>query len=433
MEVLSIHETGVCMEKNFLFHTSELDGERKRNAYARMSLLSTIVHGMDEKLLLSELASMEIQLGFDLHNCYIIATGLTKKALASISNGANVYYDNIPIFYNAAFQIIQKYEYDHTLFFDAVTDLLYFFVTPKASDGSDILPMANEIQDAMQKACMETVLKDSEYCVVTAVSDKVNCYCTFQKAFSQAYALRSLDFFIMKPVVLTQEWYDSQHCESHTMDIQHLISAVSSSITNDNLDAVIETLHALEDMLKSSLSLKMTDDVCAIIYNALSEYNYIFPDSAPITPDILKRPTTEQYTTLHLVFTSLEKTCTQILRSIQKKVHSMSKVTRLALQYMQSNFHEDIGLESIAEAVGVVPQYLSTLFNQETGIGIPSYINRLRISEAQFLLKNTYMKISSIAKHVGFTSTSRFYTLFKQYTGKTASDYRSSPNANMLS
>lgn len=59
-----------------------------------------------------------------------------------------------------------------------------------------------------------------------------------------------------------------------------------------------------------------------------------------------------------------------------------------------------------------------------TGIGGNEYINKLRMEKAIKLITSTTMPFSEIAEKVGFATSSYFSTAFKQYTGKTPTQYK---------
>lgn len=59
-----------------------------------------------------------------------------------------------------------------------------------------------------------------------------------------------------------------------------------------------------------------------------------------------------------------------------------------------------------------------------TGMGANDYINKIRIEQAMKLLRESGMNITEISEKVGFASPKYFSTSFKQYTGKTPSQYK---------
>jgi AraC-like DNA-binding protein len=82
-------------------------------------------------------------------------------------------------------------------------------------------------------------------------------------------------------------------------------------------------------------------------------------------------------------------------------------------------------LLSIAEAFGVNASILSTSFKQQTGKNLSTYLENLRIQEAQRLLRTTNMTINRISQEVGYQSANSFCRAFRRSTGHNASSFKS--------
>ena len=91
----------------------------------------------------------------------------------------------------------------------------------------------------------------------------------------------------------------------------------------------------------------------------------------------------------------------------------------------------DITLDSLAEALNIMPRDLSMLINRHFGINYYEFINRYRIEEAKRMLTSTeYINttITDIYLRVGFNSKSVFYTFFKKIEGITPTQFRQNAN-----
>lgn len=92
--------------------------------------------------------------------------------------------------------------------------------------------------------------------------------------------------------------------------------------------------------------------------------------------------------------------------------------------YIKNNFRQNITLSYIADMFFLSPNYLSALFNDENGVSLKDYINKLRVDESKKYLEQTDLKISEISKLVGFNQLSYFGTIFKKYERCTPNEYR---------
>ena len=77
------------------------------------------------------------------------------------------------------------------------------------------------------------------------------------------------------------------------------------------------------------------------------------------------------------------------------------------VEYMQSNYMENITLADTASRFSVSPYYLSHLFPKITGTSFISYLHRIRVGHALQYLAYSDMKIKDIIRECGFSSASQ--------------------------
>jgi two-component system response regulator YesN len=94
------------------------------------------------------------------------------------------------------------------------------------------------------------------------------------------------------------------------------------------------------------------------------------------------------------------------------------------IKFIQSNYEKDITLTEAAEASNLSVHYFSRLFKKEMGITFKEYLTKLRMEDAKRKLKNRDANISRIAKEIGYRNPSYFSKVFKEYEGKSPSEYR---------
>ncbi|CAN7267617.1 AraC family transcriptional regulator [Paenibacillus sp. LjRoot153] len=94
------------------------------------------------------------------------------------------------------------------------------------------------------------------------------------------------------------------------------------------------------------------------------------------------------------------------------------------VRYMNNNYMNELPLHLLAEKFYVSPYYLSRFFKEATGFTFVEYLNSVRIKEAKKLLEQTSMKVSLIARKVGFGSVTHFGRVFKSVTGHAPLFYR---------
>ncbi|MDI6601015.1 MAG: helix-turn-helix domain-containing protein [Thermoanaerobacteraceae bacterium] len=104
-----------------------------------------------------------------------------------------------------------------------------------------------------------------------------------------------------------------------------------------------------------------------------------------------------------------------LMRSIKDRQNL--KLIDEAIEYIRQNYSEDITLEDISSYIGFSPYYFSHVFKACTGLNFIDYLTRIRIENAKKLLKQENLKISAIAKMVGYKDPNYFSRVFKNVVG----------------
>ncbi len=115
----------------------------------------------------------------------------------------------------------------------------------------------------------------------------------------------------------------------------------------------------------------------------------------------------------------------QIERRETKKYAASAEAIQKALQYIDEHVTENLTLGEIASAVYLSESRFGHLFKSITGITPVDYIETVRLSNAQKMLKETKQPITEIAIDCGYDNISYFIHRFKLKTGTTPGKYRS--------
>jgi YesN/AraC family two-component response regulator len=103
---------------------------------------------------------------------------------------------------------------------------------------------------------------------------------------------------------------------------------------------------------------------------------------------------------------------------------SMSTLVSNIIDYIDSNYSNDIYAEKIASEMGLSSKYLSRVFKLKTGLTLTDYINLVRVKKSKELLLNTRLGIDEVCRQVGFFSRVTFYRSFKKFEGVSPSCFR---------
>ncbi len=99
-------------------------------------------------------------------------------------------------------------------------------------------------------------------------------------------------------------------------------------------------------------------------------------------------------------------------------------VIRPAVRYLEDHFADPaLSNRLLAEKAAVSEVYFRRVFKNKFGTSPKQYVQSLRIRNAENLLRNEYLSISSVAELSGFASVYHFSRSFKLATGYTPTEY----------
>lgn len=85
--------------------------------------------------------------------------------------------------------------------------------------------------------------------------------------------------------------------------------------------------------------------------------------------------------------------------------------------YIQRNVHLPIKQSTIAEQLGVSPEYLCAVFKKAEGTTIMQYINRIKLENIKTLIDNTDLHLYEAAAMYGYNDPNYVSKLYKQMFG----------------
>jgi AraC-like DNA-binding protein len=95
-----------------------------------------------------------------------------------------------------------------------------------------------------------------------------------------------------------------------------------------------------------------------------------------------------------------------------------------ARNFIHEHSDEELSLIQVAKAVNISGNHLSEKFKRVIGVNFVEYIARTRFEKARGLLRDPNLRVSEIAFAVGFQSLSQFNRVFKRFSGKSPTEYR---------
>ena len=121
----------------------------------------------------------------------------------------------------------------------------------------------------------------------------------------------------------------------------------------------------------------------------------------------------------HLEYKDLEKK-----KKSRRKESKIQQGIEKARFFMDENFNKDLSLERLASVASSSKYHFSRVFKERTGVTVSAYLSRVRIREAQRLLKFSPFSIKEICYGVGYNDLAHFERVFRKSEGCTPSKFR---------
>jgi AraC-like DNA-binding protein len=93
------------------------------------------------------------------------------------------------------------------------------------------------------------------------------------------------------------------------------------------------------------------------------------------------------------------------------------------IRYISQHYAESLTVCALADRAKLNHAYFGGLFKQETGDSVHQYIAKIRVRNAESILRTGGYRVSEVAEQCGYSDTFRFYKQFKAITGKPPSQY----------
>ena len=105
------------------------------------------------------------------------------------------------------------------------------------------------------------------------------------------------------------------------------------------------------------------------------------------------------------------------------KISNSKRLVVNAINYIDGNYMNDIGLEQVARIMNVSPFYLSKMIKKEIGRTFTDIITEKKVEKAKSLLL-TQKSIKEVTYECGFNSQNYFTKIFKKLVGVTPTDFK---------
>ncbi|MGD8114383.1 MAG: helix-turn-helix transcriptional regulator [Sphaerochaetaceae bacterium] len=104
-------------------------------------------------------------------------------------------------------------------------------------------------------------------------------------------------------------------------------------------------------------------------------------------------------------------------------VSSYSPMIKQIVTYLTVHLTEDVRIEDLGRMHNTHISHISRKFKKETGMSIPAYVSKQRMSLAKLYFESGEVSIKDVSSMLGFSDSNYFSKVFKRYCNQTPSEY----------
>ena len=194
-------------------------------------------------------------------------------------------------------------------------------------------------------------------------------------------------------------------------------------LQHEHVDVVLSDIQ-MPDMTGLDLcrALQGMEGVRIVLFSSHQNYEYFRSAIQYNVADYLLNPIS--YATLLECFTKLRDQLDAENQVAQESSEGYyEQIVRTVSEYLEAHY-QDGTLTKCAERVSLSPTYLSRIFKEKSGMSFSDRLLQIRMERACELLSNPDYKGYDVAYDVGYDNPKNFSRAFKNYYGKTPSEYR---------
>lgn len=253
---------------------------------------------------------------------------------------------------------------------------------------------------------------------VIIYNDKIVSMAELRQAYQMCEDSKALAFYVGRntPIKATAHTISAQPFHVSQAELSKATETAAQSA--DELQMQIAVHSFFQNCAALCMPPQRVRDACHLLLERPGEKNISQEALEQTYKEIEKAPTAEALEQLLCLILQERMGLSKIsLSKFKKEIQTV-------IIYVNAHYMDKLTLDGMADHVGLNREYLSRLFSKETGIGLFQYINEVRMKRAGELIRsNRQVYIKEVAATVGFDDPYFFSRKFKEFYGKTPSEY----------
>ncbi|MGL1890870.1 MAG: AraC family transcriptional regulator [Spirochaetaceae bacterium] len=256
--------------------------------------------------------------------------------------------------------------------------------------------------------------------LIIGLGDTVKSLMNINKSFIQAIDILSIPTNDKGLLIMDTKSVDKKIEEFYyTIEVESRLINTIKSGNIENTESLIEMIYS-ENLNNRQLD---SSNLKAFYFNLKNTFNRIINQvNSNIKQDMeieLNKIDESDFVSIKALFIQIST-----LQHRNKRSHN-NLLSEEIKDFLMNNYQDkNLGLYSVADHFSITESYLSFFFKEQTDINFSTYLEQLRVSEAQTLLTTSNETIQSIAYKIGYNSDKTFRRVFQKNLNMSPSKYR---------
>lgn len=399
---------------------------QNRGMYCNIYIMNEMLFGQSKEQIEILKRDMGVALNVDESNCYVLLTGVRKQEYnqrlkLNRMHFVESVYRNL---YDFMEQIVleEHIRYELSVLNYDYSKRIIIILSPGCA-RYDPLPIARRISSMLEEQYRQMGETNSYFSNIMVVSSQIQRYEQIQPEFKRVMQLHDRAFFHRTSQPMTWALMEECRITYSMVEAERAIDELAQAVYTQDVVLAEKMLHQLVlGYLKSSHDCSFCQEVYVLLRQKVRSLGLMLSIPLDAVDDF---PHMDYFFSIEEQYAAMNDFLHKSFFLQKRKTKCPSKLSILAFTYINQNYHvPSLSLSDVAKYIHTNTSYLSRKFKQEMGIGISEYMNRLRVEKGARLLRETNLKVLSVAKRVGIEDAHYFSSLFKRYMNKSPSAYR---------
>lgn len=264
------------------------------------------------------------------------------------------------------------------------------------------------------------------FSITGGIGEQADTHDQMSRSYKQALeALDSKMFNGKGRIIEFQDLHRSEIESTKSLNIQ--LDALFAAMSNYDLVLIYDELDALFQLAVRMKSKVSAQNFALFIVMRLHDYLRTLNEDLfqLLGLDLKSLGIVHQFETIADLHAWLRRRIFELSELLHRKGQQKNrKLVNEMIDYVKQRLHDNVTLRDVAEHFSFSPNYLGSLFKEETGKNFSEFVITLRMNKACELLSHTKLKIYEIADQVGYRYLPYFSRQFRDTFGMTPLEYR---------